>query len=209
MSSFPRGGRAEDGRGTHRPFRLVPATALVLLTAAACGSGAGEQSADRAEARPVVIAVDDPYAQADMAALSSASATVVRGTVTHAEPGLQFGDPRDQLRYTRYTVSVDEVLGGTAGDEVEVVMSTHAGRRPATVEGRPMVQVGDQAVWFLTPIAPESGTDGYVLTGQSGLLVLEGDEVTGGGTDDAAVHAEVERLGSAEAVVDHVRAVAE
>lgn len=208
MTAFPRHTRWE--RLTNGGRLLVPAGIVVLLAAAACGgSEADDRANPRDEPEPLLMQVDDPYAQADMATLSEASDTVVRGTVTAAEPGPRVGSRQNPLRFTRFTVAVDEVLGGTAGDEVQVLLTTHVNGRPATMEGRPTPEVGDEAVWFLTPTRTEASIDGYVLTGQSGLLLLDGDEVTGGGTHDARVHSEVESLGSTDAVVDHVRAVSD
>jgi hypothetical protein len=208
MTAFPR--HTRWGRLTSGGRLLVPAGIVVLLAAAACGGSATDDRAStRDEPEPLLMEVDDAYAQADMATLSEASDTVVRGTVTAAEPGLRLGSRQNPLRYTRFTVAVDEVLGGTAGDEVQVLLSTHVNRRPVTMEGRPTPEVGDEAVWFLTPTRSEARIEGYVLTGQSGLLLLDGDEVNGGGTHDARIHTQVEDLGSADAVVDHVRAVSD
>jgi hypothetical protein len=197
----PRRGRAVVAGGS--------AALGLLLGGAAC---AGAHADDRAATGdvPLVMQVDDPHAEADMATLSDASTTVVRGTVAAAETGVRFGmeDGGNQLRYTQFTVDVDDVLAGHAGNQVRVVLSTHLGRRQVAIEGRPVPRMGDEGVWFLTPMAPEFGVDGYVLTGQAGLLLLDGDEVIGGGPPDAPVRAEVERLGSAEAVVAHVRTVA-
>jgi hypothetical protein len=204
MTGFPRSAIQSWLPG--RPHGLlVPATLAALVLGAACaGADDGERAAPEEE--PVVVEVDDPYAQADMATLSQASDAVVHGTVVDAEPGLRLGT--GQLRYTAFTVEVDEVLAGSSGERVRVVLATHADGHEITIEGRPQPRVGDEGVWFLTPVAPEFGYEGYVLTGQSGLLLVDGDEVVGGGhPGESPIATEVERLDSPEAVVDHVRSV--
>lgn len=72
-----------------------------------------------------------------------------------------------------------------------------------------MPEVGDEAVWYLTRIAPEFGYDGYRLTSGAGLLLLHDDEVVGGGIPgESPIADEVERLDSPEAVVDRAREAA-
>lgn len=186
----------------------------MLLLAAACS---GRDATDREQAahdhdhgpnhEPVTMQVDDPFAQADMATLSQESDAVVRGTVVAADGGVRVGSS-DRLLYTAFTVEVDEALAGAPGDRVEVILASEVDGRPVAIEGRPLPHVGDRGLWFLTAIAPQFQRDGYVLTGQSGLLLFEGDEVVGGGPGKSAVAAEVARLDSPEAVVDHVRSVA-
>jgi hypothetical protein len=189
---------------------------------AACGPASdgeraeGPRSAESAESSesgahahdegPVTLQVSDPLAQEDMAGLAAASEAVIRGTVTEAEDGMRFGDA--PLRYTEFTVAVDEALAGEPGDRVRVVLSSQMDGRDIRIEGRPLPEVGDEGIWFLAPVPPQVPYDGYILTGQPGLLLFEGDEVVGGGPPGSPVATEVERLGTPEAVLDHVRTAA-
>jgi hypothetical protein len=205
MTAFRRGA-IHDRRAARRGDVLLPGVLAALLLGAACG-GADDGDRGAASDQPVTVDVEDALADADVATLSQASDTVVRGRVISADGGLRLDD--SSLRYTAFTVDVDEALAGTPADRVRVVLSTHTDGQEIAIEGRPTPQVGDEGVWFLTPIAAEFDHDGYVLTGQTGLLLLEGGEVTGGGTPgESPIAVEVERLDSPEAVVDHVRAVA-
>jgi hypothetical protein len=209
MSAFPRRA-ARDRVATRRAGMLLPPTLAVLLLGAACAGASGDESADEsADEEPVTMEVNDPFAQADLATLSQASAMVVHGTVVDAEPGLRLGEDT-RLRYTAFTVEVDETLAGESAQRVRVVLSTHVDDQEIAVEGRPLPRVGDEGIWFLNPVAPEFGYDGYVLTGQTGLLLVDGDEVVGGGVPgESPIADEVQPLDSPRAVVDHVRAAAE
>jgi hypothetical protein len=205
-----------------RPAQLV--VSLMALAApvvgAACGQGADAESArsgrgeahaaaDEGEHQPLTMEVGDPLAQADIAGLAAASESVVRGTVVAAEEGVTFGG--EWLQFTAYIVEVDEALSGAlsgaAGARVRVIVESQVDGHDVVVEGRPVPETGDEGLWFLKPIAPRFDYDGYVLTGQAGLLLFDGDEVVGGGPHESPVATEVERLGSPHAVVERLRSV--
>jgi hypothetical protein len=189
---------------------------------AACGLVGDDESAERGQSaaqsadeppaqaqahdEPLPMEVSDPLAQEDIAGLTAASEAVVRGTVVEAEAGVRVG--AEQVRYTAYTVEVDEALSGAPADQIKVILSSQVQGRDVVVEGRPLPARGDEAIWFLTPIGPQFGYEGYVLSGQSGLLLFDGDEVVGGGRPDGPVASEVERLGHPQVVVERVRSVA-
>lgn len=205
--------RLERGRRTAHLAASLMALAAPFLGGAACGlAGDGEgaergQRATRADAdEPLTMEVGDPHAQEDIAGLVAASETVVRGTVVEAEQGVRVGG--DHLRYTAYTVEVDEALSGAPDDRIRVILASQLDGRDVVIEGRPLPERGDDGIWFLTAIGPEFDYDGYVLTGQAGLLLFQGDELVGGGPDGSPVATELERLGSPQAVAEHVRSVA-
>jgi hypothetical protein len=207
MTTFPRH-VSRDRRLSRRHGLLLPAITTGLFLAAGCG-GADDPDHAAPDDEPMEMEVTDLLSGADMAELSQASDVVVRGTVTEAEAGLRIGE--DRIRYTAFTVEVAEALAGDPGgpgDRLRMVFTSHVGQQAIEMEGRPMPQVGDEGIWFLTRIDPQFGYDGYVLTGQAGELLLDGDRVVGGGPADLPVGTEVDRLGSPEAVVDHVRDVA-
>jgi hypothetical protein len=206
MTAFPRGG-APGRRPVRRSALLLVPTAAALLLGAACAGSAGQDRAAASHDEPQTVEASDLLAGADMATLTQVSDTVVRGTVVDVATRVRIDDSR--VRYATLTVEVDEVLAGAAGDRVEVALTSHVGRQPVELEGRPMPEVGDEAVWYLTAVAPEFGYDGYRLTSGSGLLLLQDDGAVGGGIPgESPIAEEVERLDSPEAVVDRVREAA-
>lgn len=206
MTAFPGGGT----RG-RRPVRgaalLLPTALAALVLGAACGGPTDRDAAATRDDGPVTLDVSDLLAGADMATLSQASDAVVRGTVVGTESRVRIDE--SHVRYSTFTVEVAEVLAGAADEQVTVALTSHIDRQPVALEGRPMPEVGDEAVWYLTRIAPEFGYDGYRLTSGAGLLLLHDDEVVGGGIPgESPIADEVERLDSPEAVVDRAREAA-
>lgn len=204
--------RLVRGRRAAHLVASLTALAAPFLGGAACGllgdgegAGRGQRATPETEGT-VTMEVGDPLAGEDIAGLAAASQAVVRGTVVEAEEGVRVGG--DHLRYTAYTVAVDEALSGAPGVRIRVILASQMDGRDVVVEGRPLPDRGDEGIWFLTAIGPQFGYDGYVLTGQSGLLLFEGGEVLGGGPPGAAVASEVEQLGDAQAVIERVRSVA-
>lgn len=80
------------------------------------------------------------------------------------------------------------------------------GGGPVTVEYRPSPAVGDDVIWLLTKIAPEFQHKGYVLTNQSGLLLVRADgTVVSGLAGSSPVAKEAKTLRTADQVVQHLR----
>ena len=190
---------------------LGVAATLVL---AACGMASAHETANggpavaEAGSGQAVMDVDDYLPDADLAQLSTASDIVVYGRVVKTEPGVQIGEDKN-AGYTIYTLDAGEMLSGNRAGTIEVAMLTHIEQSEVRLEGRPTPQVGDAGVWFLTAIAPEFGRDGYVLTNQQGLLLVDdGGARLVGGRESSPLAAEVKALGSnVGAVLERLRSV--
>lgn len=168
-------------------------TALLLATAigvgvVGCAATPAETAPSKSEQEPMQIAeVDDPYASSSLFDLGTVSDLAVRGTVTGYRAGVQIGRDTDAA-YTVYTVSVTETVFGPATKTVNVALLTELGGGPVTIQGRPKVEEGNDALWILTRIAPEFGLDGYVLTSTGGLIpitdeTLKSDSLTSGAVE--------------------------
>jgi len=174
----------------------------------ACGGAS--QHADGGEhvhdnANGANVDVSDYLPNAGLAELSDASELVVSGRVVGAVGGVQIGENKD-LEYTIYTIAVDEVVKGSAGESVEVALLTHIQRAPVVFDSRSTPKRGDRGIWLLTKIAPEFKRDGYVLTNQNSQLLVkpDGSGLTGGASS-SLVAKEVKELGSLAGVLHRLR----
>jgi hypothetical protein len=152
--------------------------------------------------------VDDPLAGADLKQLTAKSDLVVRGTVTgaRADVPLAKGDPT--AKYTIYTLKVQDVARGAAGSQVELALLSQIEGANIVFEERQNPKVGDSVVALLRKIAPEFNQPGYVLTGQSGLLVVKPDGgVISGIEGSSPIAAEAKTLRTVDQVLSTIRSV--
>jgi hypothetical protein len=217
---------------TRRPVRRLicsGAAALAALALVACGSRPSGDApaptgqaahdhgdhahsdgeyAEHEDGSRANASVDGPLAGADLKQLTAKSELVVRGTVTsaRADVPLAKGDPT--AKYTIYTVKVQDVARGAAGAQVELALLTQIEGATIVFEERQNPKVGDSIVALLTRIAPEFGRPGYVLTDQSGLLVVKPDgQVISGIEGSSPVAAEAKRLRTVDQVLTTIRSV--
>jgi hypothetical protein len=181
------------------PFLAILA---VVLSAAACSGDADEIPVD-AVVHASETDVDDHLPDADLAELAEESDLVVHGQVVDVKSGVELVDA-DSL-YRRIRLEVDETLVGEENDEVDVWFLTHL-LGPEAVRLEPVPEEGDSGVWFLMTIDPYFEVDGYVRTNQQGWLHVYGDaSAVSAVRDDTPLGAEVEQLGSLDAVLDRLR----
>jgi hypothetical protein len=182
------------------PFLAILA---IALSAPACTGDADEITVDRV-VHASEVGVDDHLGDADMAELAGGSDLVVHGQVVEVESGVELPDHADSL-YSRIRLAVDETLVGEENGEVDVWFLTHI-LIPPTERLEPVPEEGDSGVWFLMTIDPHIEVDGYIRTNQQGWLHVDGDtSAVSAVRDDTPLGAEVEQLGSLEAVLDRLR----
>jgi hypothetical protein len=181
----------------------------VFSLAVACGSprqaAEGDDHTDTHEA--VNTRVGDALPDADLAELGRVSELVVSGQVVTAVDGVRIGSDA-AAGHTVVTLAVGEVVKGDAGTKtVDVAMLTRIDGVPVVMEGRPTPKAGDRGIWLLQPIAPEFKREGFVLTNQNSQI-LAGEHGLTGGVASSPSAREVERLGTLDRVLAHLRAVA-
>jgi hypothetical protein len=150
-----------------------------------------------------------------LAEMEAASDLVVVGTVESSSPPLTIPETDDpEAGYTEYNLAVEEVLSGGPVAEVKVTIQTHDHGCRLEIGNRPTPVPGDRGVWFLRQLEPEFEIEGYGLTSEQGMMLTPSEGVT---TADAEwlrfyyssetdpILAEVERRGSFQAIVDHLR----
>jgi hypothetical protein len=160
-----------------RPCLLA---ALSLL--AACGEqtsgpgaardGSGEPSSEApsspAESPDTNYAdIDGPFETAGLKEVAAAADLVVLGKVTSIRHGVSIGDPKTGS-YAMVSVSPTEVFKGRADGTIEVVYE-----EDFSIEGRPMPEVGDNAIWLLSEIAREFNTKGYVFVNSASVFMFD------------------------------------
>lgn len=168
---------------------------LVLVGAggtAACSSDddASSPSAERTQ----TIEADEPYSDASLDELGSVSDLVVKGSVTAVEHGIKIGSDQG-VDYRVYTVAVSDAAD-VKTESVRVIVSEAMDGVPVTLENRPELSVGDEAIWSLTEIAPEFDYDGYVLVSASSVFPIRDGRVVDVGDAPAAL--EAKELGAEE-----------
>ncbi|GAA1713916.1 hypothetical protein ACFTSF_36395 [Kribbella sp. NPDC056951] len=149
---------------------------------------------------------DDNLAGADLKQLATASDLVVRGKITKAKKDvlLAKGDPT--AKYTVFTTQVTDHVRGVQAKEVDFALLTEISGSPIVVEQRQTPRVGSDVILVLTKIAPEFNHDGYVLTNQSGLLVVNKNGTVASGLEDSSpVSKQTESLRTAEQVLTELR----
>lgn len=219
-------------RNMHRTLRFGAATAVIALLTGCAGTDAGadargpaDQAAshdhshehgqydphDRANFRhqdgtEANTDVDDTLHGAGLKQLATASDLVVRGRIAKAQPGVLIAKGDPTAKYTVYTVQVRDTVRGVKDKQVEVALLTEIGGGKVAVEDRPNPAVGDDVIWLLTKIAPEFDHKGYVLTNQSGLLLVKADgSVVSGLEGSSPVAKEAKALRTADQILQHLR----
>lgn len=173
---------------TKKRALIGSAAALLLFPLAACTSPSlpsGESTSKGTQ----VVEVDEPYANASLDELGAASDLIVRGTVSAIEHGLKLGEDTT-VDYKVYLVDAG------SKSPVSVVVSEAFDGVPTTVEGRPELSVGDEAIWTLRKLDAEFNFDGYVLVSSSSVFPTEGDSILTSTEDTAA--SEAAELGADE-----------
>ncbi|QHO69860.1 hypothetical protein BHD05_09610 [Marisediminicola antarctica] len=114
---------------------------------------------------------------------------VIRGEVIKIKHGIKLGEDKT-VDYKAYTVTP---TGSGKQSAVNVIVSEAYNGIPVAFEGRPELEVGDEAIWTLTKIDPQFNYKGYVLVGSTSLFPLDGDQIVGDG--DAPGQVEAAKLG--------------
>lgn len=161
------------------------------------------QHADGTEAN---TDTDDYLSGADLQGLAKASDLVVRGRITKAKTGvlLAKGDPT--AKYTVFTVKVSDHVRGQQARQVDFALMTEISNSQVVVEERQTPGVGSDVILVLTKIAPEFQYEGYVLTNQTGLLLVNKDGTVASGLDgSSAVAKQAKALRTADKVLSELR----
>lgn len=163
---------------TKKRALIGSAVAVLLLPLAACTSPSlpsGESTSRGIQ----VVEVDEPYANASLDELGAASDLVVRGTISSIEHGLKLGEDTG-IDYKVYLVD--------AGSQstVSVVVSEAVDGVATTIEGRPELNIGDEAIWALSKLAAEFNFDGYVLVSSTSVFPTEDNSILTSTEDVAA-----------------------
>lgn len=197
------------------------ATALAVLMVG-CGSGQEPQAADHDHAthqhdddRSVYRHADgteantdtyDSIASADLKGLAKASDLVVRGQITKAQKGVLIAKGDPTAKYTVFTVKVSDTVRGVQSQQVDLALMTEISGSQVVVEDRPTPVVGSEVILVLTKIAPEFQREGYVLTNQSGLLLVKKDGTVVSGLDGSTpVAKQAKALRTADQVLAELR----
>ncbi|MEU4396454.1 hypothetical protein [Kribbella sp. NPDC023855] len=162
------------------------------------------QHADGTEAN---TDTDESLADADLKGLAKASDLVVRGQITKAKTGvlLAKGDPT--AKYTIFTVKVSDHVRGKRTQHVDLALMTEISGSRVVVEERRTPGVGSDVILVLTKIAPEFNYDGYVLTSQSSLLLVNKDGSVASGLDGSSpVAKQAKAMRTADQVLAELRA---
>jgi hypothetical protein len=140
---------------------------------AASRDGSGEPSSEEPSS-PVespdtnYADIDGPFETAGLKEVAAAADLVVMGKVTSIRHGASIGDP-ETGSYAMISVSPTEVLKGRADGPIEVAFEEYF-----SIEGRPMPEVGDDAIWLLSEIAREfTNTEGYVLVNSASVCMFD------------------------------------
>ncbi len=199
----------------------LSATALAVLMVG-CGSSQEPQAADHDHAthqhdddRSVYRHADgteantdtyDSIASADLKGLAKASDLVVRGQITKAQTGVLIAKGDPTAKYTVFTVKVSDTVRGVQSQQVDLALMTEISGSQVVVEDRPTPVVGSEVILVLTKIAPEFEREGYVLTNQSGLLLVKKDGTVVSGLDGSTpVAKQAKALRTADQVLAELR----
>jgi hypothetical protein len=161
------------------------------------------QHADGSEANTDTY---DSVAAADLKGLAKASDLVVRGTITKAQKGVLIAKGDPTAKYTVFTVKVSDTVRGNKARQIDLALMTEISGTQVVVEDRPTPSVGSEVILVLTKIAPEFNREGYVLTNQSGLLLVKKDGTVVTGLDGSTpVAKQAKALRTADQVVAELR----
>ncbi len=87
----------------------------------------------------------------------------------------EVADADDTVRV--YDVRVSETLTGNGGrDTVRVHVLQAVGEHQLQIEGRPTLQVGDEALWILQGMAPQDGVD-HIPVSTASIIGIDSGEV--------------------------------
>jgi hypothetical protein len=206
----------------HRPKIAAALSAAALaVVLVGCGSGQEPQAAEHdhathqhddrsfyqhADGTEANTDTDEGLAGADLQGLAKASDLVVRGQITKAKTGvlLAKGDPT--AKYTIFTVKVSDHVRGQQAHQVDLALMTEISGSKVIVEERRTPGVGSDVILVLTKIAPEFNYDGYVLTSQSSLLLVNKDGSVASGLDGSSpVAKQAKAMRTADQVLAELR----
>jgi hypothetical protein len=161
------------------------------------------QHADGTEAN---TDTDDSLYGADLKKLATASDLVVRGKVSKAQSGVPLAKGDPTALYTVYTVQVSDTVRGVQAKQIDVALLTEISGAAVVVEERATPVVGSDVILTLTKIAPQFNREGYVLTNQTGLLVVGKDgNVVSGLANSSPVAKQAKALRTADQVLAELR----
>lgn len=148
---------------------------------------------------------DEPHADASITELTTASDTVLRGSVGAVRSGTRIGSDTS-LAYTVLTIEPTRTLARTPIEEdVAVAISTASERVPFVVPGRPVPTQGQDGIWFLTRVDADLGFDGYVLTSSAGQVRVDSRGAVIDESSESPAAQEAAELGTAAKVEAVVR----
>lgn len=148
----------------------------------------------------------DSIAGADLKGLAKASDLVVRGQITKAQKGVLIAKGDPTAKYTVFTVKVSDTVRGAKAQQIDFALMAEISGTQVVVEDRPNPDVGSEVILVLTKIAPEFQREGYVLTNQSGLMLVNKDGTVVAGLDDSApVTKQAKALRTADRVLAELR----
>jgi len=180
---------------TRKPNSLR--THLLLLVSVALLAGcSSERRTDAQEPNgrtTATIDINDYLPQAGLKRLLAESDLIVRGTVVETEDGAVIGDD-SSMKYTILTISVGEVISGPLVRSVDVALLTEVDGAPVEILGRPVVRLGDDGVWLLTEIPSGFDREGYVLTNQRSLIIIDENGNLVGSTESTVIARQIEQL---------------
>ncbi|MDX6238655.1 MAG: hypothetical protein QOG10_3470 [Kribbellaceae bacterium] len=207
-------------RLTRRIIGLGVSTVALTLALAGCGgeqtgsapppaapAAAQDEHTDQHEDGSLANAiVDDRLAGADLRQLTKNSDLVVHGRITAVEAGVPLAKGDPTAKYAVYTIQVRDTVRGKNQREVQLALLSEIEGARIVLEERPNPKVGDDVIALLTKIAPEFNHPGYVLTNQSGLMLVKPDgRVVSGIEGSSPVAAEAKSLRTVSEVLDHLR----
>lgn len=161
------------------------------------------QHADGTEAN---TDTDDNLSGADLQGLAKASDLVVRGQITKAKTGVPLAKGDPSAKYTIFTVKVSDHVRGQRARQVDFALMTEISGSQVVVEERQTPGIGSDVILVLTKIAPEFQYEGYVLTNQTGLLLVNKDGTVASGLDGSSpVAKQAKALRTADQVLSELR----
>ncbi|WP_020390209.1 hypothetical protein [Kribbella catacumbae] len=148
----------------------------------------------------------DSVPSADLKGLAKASDLVVRGQITKAQKGVLIAKGDPTAKYTVFTVKVSDTVRGNQAQQIDFALMTEISGSQVVVEDRPTPSVGSEVILTLTKIAPEFKREGYVLTNQSGLLLVKKDGTVVSGLEGSTpVAKQAKALRTADQVLAELR----
>ncbi len=198
--------RKSNPRYWSRNLRFASASLAGMAVLIGCGSASNSPTAgqhEHSQTSPAQVIIEDYLPGAGLQRLAKESDLVVRGDVINTQTGVTFAGAPD-AEYTLFTIRVEEVLTGGQLDRIQVFLLTEFGSAPFQPEGRPEMRLGDDGIWMVTQLAPDFGREGYVLTNQNSLLLVDKAGAVSGGSASAAVAREVRKLARVEPLLKYL-----